>query len=165
MTLYVVLLDGPPDEAVENWKASFTALGVNHEGWENGAMKLLLTDDLVAVLGANRLLIAGAADGANPSKDDSCFDSAWESKEFSQHYKLAWWTQTCIFGDHLHSSDLLEPVLGHSRTLLFSRCCWSAVLFQYMSIWFNWRENKTQTGSSKLTEFRMGTYQREKPGC
>lgn len=88
MTLYVVLLDGPPDEAIENWKARFTALGVNHEGWENGAMKLLLTDGLVAVLGANSLLIAGAADGANPSKDDSCFDSAWERKEFSQHYKL-----------------------------------------------------------------------------
>lgn len=72
--LHVLLLDGPPDEAVENWKAIFTALGVNHEGWENRAMKLLLTDGLVAVFVADGLLIA--AKGANPSEDDSCFDSA-----------------------------------------------------------------------------------------
>lgn len=81
----LLLLDGPPDEAVENWKAIFTALGMNHEGWENAAMKLLLTDGLVAVFVADGLLIA--AKGANPSEDNSCFDSAWESKEFSQHYK------------------------------------------------------------------------------
>ncbi|KAF8017715.1 hypothetical protein BT93_H2802 [Corymbia citriodora subsp. variegata] len=127
--LHAVLLDGLPDEAVENWKASFTALGVNHEGWENGAMKLLLTDGLVAVLGANRLLIAGAAKGANPSKNDSCFDSAPESKEFSQHYKLlAWRTQTCIFGDVLHPV-LLEAASGHNWTLLFSCSFWSRIPF------------------------------------
>lgn len=68
------------------WKASFTALGVNHEGWVNWVMKLLLTDRLVAVLVGNGLLVA--AKGANPSQDDFCLDSAWESKEFSQHYNL-----------------------------------------------------------------------------
>lgn len=48
--------------------------------------KPLLTDDLVAVLVANALLIT--AKGANPLEDDSCFDSAWESRKFCQQYKL-----------------------------------------------------------------------------